>query len=138
MATQKKTPKTSPKGAPEISEKKNDISSPSDVGGNDISFASSNIVEAVEALGVSLSVGASTGAVGGVPAEKVVYVRVSEGKHADWVLAAELCGVSLAELVRSAVDPVVEGVVRCLHPSNMLQVYAWQTTCLKCGRRIRG
>jgi hypothetical protein len=137
MAKKTKTPDTPPKGAPEKSEKKNDISSPSGEESNDV-FDSGNIEAAVDGLGDFVSSGSSTGAVPGEPAQKVVYVRVADEKHAEWVVVAKAEGVTLSEFVRSCVDPVVDGKLRCPHPSGSRMVYPWSETCLLCGKRLRG
>jgi len=137
----KKTPqKSSPVRAPADFSEMNDISSPSDDEGNDILFDSvdSNVGVAVGGLGdVVGSVGGSTGSVPGVPAERVVYVRVSDEVHAEWVLVAEGEGVSLSEFVRQCVGPVVDAKLRCVHPVGFRQAYPWSEFCLKCGVRLR-
>jgi hypothetical protein len=137
MPKKESTAKDSPTRAPVDSNEKNDISSPSDEISNDI-LPSGNLDAAFESAGVDLVVEASTGAEPGVPAQKVVYVRVSEGKHVEWAGVADGRGVSLSEFVRSCVDPVVDSVLRCVHPKEFRQAYAWQETCLKCGKRLRG
>lgn len=121
--------------ASDESEKMNDISSPSGDSGND-KLIEDNLEAAVGALERGMAVGASTGSEEGEPAQKVVYVRVSVGKHGEWSEVAEGRGVSLSEFVRSCVDPVVDGVLRCPHLRR--QTYTWSDTCLDCGKRLSG
>lgn len=132
-----KATNSSPARSPVESEKKNDVSSPSGEPSNDV-LPSGNLSAAVDGLGVDVSVGSSTGASSGVPAQKAVYVRVAGWKHDEWVAVAEGEGVSLSEFVRLCVDPVVEGKLRCSHPVGSRRVYPWSVTCLLCGVRLEG
>ena len=116
MPRKKKTPDTPQMRGPDDSFEMNDISSPSGVGGNDISV--------------------STGSEPGEPADVAVYVRVARWKRDEWNEVAVKRGVSVSEFVRSCVDPVVDDVLRCPHRNR--QVYPWSETCLDCGKRLRG
>jgi hypothetical protein len=74
-----------------------------------------------------------TGAKDGDVAGKQVLIRATDEDHARWKDAAERRGISMAELIRDAVNDVVKEVLDCPHPSNMKRFYPWATTCLQCG-----
>jgi hypothetical protein len=76
-----------------------------------------------------------TGAKDGEVAGKQVLIRATDEDHARWKDAAERRGVSMAELIRDAVNLTVKDVLDCPHPSNMKRFYPWATTCLQCGQQ---
>jgi hypothetical protein len=76
-----------------------------------------------------------TGAKDGEVAGKQVLIRATDDDHARWKEAAERKGVSMAELIRDAVNDVVKELLDCSHPSNMKRFYPWATTCLQCGTK---
>jgi len=65
-----------------------------------------------------------------------VLVRVSEGVRSEWQRVAASVGESMSEFVRVAVGDRVRVLTECEHRREWLQVYRWQTTCLRCGVRI--
>ena len=76
-----------------------------------------------------------TGAVEGDSAAKQVLLRATETDHMRWKAAAEKRGISMAELIRDAVNAACIPILDCPHPSEMKRFYPWATTCLQCGEK---
>lgn len=76
-----------------------------------------------------------TGSVEGDSAAKQVLLRATETDHMRWKAAAEKRGISMAELIRDAVNAACIPILDCPHPSEMKRFYPWATTCLQCGEK---
>lgn len=70
-------------------------------------------------------------------ADKQVIIRVTEVQRDLWKSAAEKAGKNLSEFIRDLVNPAADAIVNCPHPPKRRKAYAWQETCLDCGKRLR-
>lgn len=66
-----------------------------------------------------------------------ILVRISEEERDEWKSAAEKEGVSMSDLIRNSVAPVVQEILYCLHPEEFRLVYPWSEFCKKCDTRLR-
>jgi len=67
-----------------------------------------------------------------------ILVRISEEERDEWKKAAEKMNVSMSDLIRSTVAPVVKAALHCTHPDEFRTSYPWSEFCNKCGERLRG
>ncbi len=66
-----------------------------------------------------------------------ILVRISEDERDEWKAAAERLGISMSDLIRSNVAPIVQETLHCSHPEEYRQVYPWSEFCKKCDTRLR-
>jgi 16S rRNA U516 pseudouridylate synthase RsuA-like enzyme len=67
-----------------------------------------------------------------------ILVRIAEDERDEWKQAAEKLGVSMSDLIRSSVAPIVLEALHCSHPGEYRRAYPWAEFCDKCGDRLRG
>jgi hypothetical protein len=67
-----------------------------------------------------------------------ILVRIAEDERDEWKQAAEKMGVSMSDLIRSSVAPVVKAALYCIHPDEFRRAYPWAEFCDKCGERLSG
>ena len=66
-----------------------------------------------------------------------ILVRISEEERDEWKAAAEVLGLSMSDLIRNSVAPVVQETLYCIHPEEYRLVYPWSEFCKKCDTRLR-
>jgi hypothetical protein len=67
-----------------------------------------------------------------------ILVRISEEERAEWKEAAEQMNISMSDMIRSTVAPLVQATLHCVHPEEFRRKYPWAEFCDKCGDRLRG
>jgi len=67
-----------------------------------------------------------------------ILVRISEEERDEWKVAAEKLGISMSELIRNSVAPVVQETLHCSHPEEYRRSYPWAEFCDRCEARLSG
>lgn len=67
-----------------------------------------------------------------------ILVRISEDERDEWKKTAEKLGISMSDLIRTNVAPIVQATLHCIHPEEYRRAYPWAEFCDKCGDRLRG
>jgi len=67
-----------------------------------------------------------------------ILVRISEEEREEWKEAAEKMNVSMSDLIREAVAPIVNAALHCTHPQESRTSYPWSEFCNLCEERLRG
>jgi hypothetical protein len=66
-----------------------------------------------------------------------ILVRISEEERDEWKATAEQLGISMSEMIRNSVAPIVQETLHCIHPEEFRLVYPWSEFCEKCDTRLR-
>ncbi len=66
-----------------------------------------------------------------------ILVRISEEERDDWKAAAERLGISMSDLIRNNVAPIVQETLHCSHPEEFRLSYPWSEFCKKCDTRLK-